>query len=585
MKRITIIALIALTAALAGGCTATGKDKAASMSLMERFHSGHSLIGEDKELTGKQEDRNLTKEQAEARQCLMRGLSYAAQGRQELAFEQYSRAAALDPGLTQARFRRGMVLLEKQLPAPALEEFTAVMEQNPDYAPGFAAAGKVYFMNGLYPEARKLFEKALVLDASLLEAYDHLGAIHNYNKEYQNALATFRNALEKHPDAVYLFNNVGLAHSMLGQDAEAVEAFRKAIMLGAPSSKAYNNMGLALCRMGRYREALEAFRAAGGEAAAWNNLGYFFFLDGQYPRAITSFEKAIELEPTYYQRAAENLKRARLAAQFAQGTESAPARYGTADPHGDVLGPRTPGVVAPSHGTLPDMGGEQDFTPVPAVYSPVSSAVQPVHAFALQPPVQTAAYTSVRTARQPEPTRAESAADSATATAASPLREKDLPDTTGPNTRSGQVSHNDQVATQATGNAESPATPAAASGNAAYTLHVSSFRQHDIAEQQAHLLREHGADARVLSVSLPDKGNWHRVVTGRYATLEEARRALAEHVEQNGNKETGVRIVRDAATANPAPRNSRALEDNTVPAHPGTGITALHVSTSFAHQP
>lgn len=576
MKRITIIALIALTAALAGGCT-TGKDKTASLSLMERFHSGHSLIGEDKELTGTQEDRNLTKEQAEARQCLMRGLSYAAQGRQELAFEQYSRAAALDPGLTQARFRRGMVLLEKQLPAPALEEFTAVMEQDPNYAPGFAAAGKVYFMNGLYPEARKLFEKALALDASLLEAYDHLGAIHNYNKEYQNALATFRTALDKHPDAVYLFNNVGLAHSMLGQDTEAVEAFRKAIMLGAPSSKAYNNMGLALCRMGRYREALEAFRAAGGEAAAWNNLGYFFFLDGQYPRAITSFEKAIELEPTYYQRAAENLKRARLAAQFAQGTESAPARHSAADPHGDVLGPRTPGVVAPSHGTQPDMGGEQDFAPVPAVYSPVSSAAQPVHVFALQPPAQPAV--------QSVPTRAESAAASSPAATSAPLREKDLQETAGPGTRSGQDGRKEQAAASAADKTESPATPAAAPGNTAYALHVSSFRQHDIAEQQARLLREHGADARVQSVSLPDKGDWHRVVTGRYATLEEARHALAEYVEQNGNRETGVRIVRDTATAAPAPRNTRAPEHYTAPAHPGTGITALRVSTSFTHQP
>ncbi len=382
MKRATIYASCLALVLFLGGCTGAQQDHG-TLSLMERFHSGQPLIGTEPDLTADAKDRNLSDEQKQARQALMRGLAYAQQERGELAFEQYSRAASLDPTLMQARYQRGLIMLEQGMPAQALDEFKAVMELEPTYAPGYAAAGRVYFSNGLYPEAEKLFDKALEMDPQLLEAYDHLGAIHNYNKQYDKALGTFQKALMINPNASYLYNNLGLAYAMMGRDDDAIQAFRKAVMQGAPSGKAYNNMGLALCRMGRYREGLEAFRAADGEAAAWNNLGYFFFLDGQHDRAIKSFEKAIELQPTYYERAAENLKRARLAAQFAEHAENAPARPRSED---DLFAPKAP-VIPSSHPAVEPL--QPGVMPVstmhdaaPSVASLVREApiIEPAHA-------------------------------------------------------------------------------------------------------------------------------------------------------------------------------------------------------------
>ncbi|MFV0348147.1 MAG: tetratricopeptide repeat protein [Halodesulfovibrio sp.] len=492
MKRTTTsFAATIMLAALLGGCMGSNQETGPSMSLMERYHSGQSLMGNDRNLTAEPEQQNLTKDQADARESFMRGLAYANQGREELALEQYSRAAMQDPTLMQARYQRGLLLLEKQLPAPALEEFKAVMQLSPDFAPGYASAGRVYFLNGLYPEAEKLFDKALQIDPELLDAYDHLGAIHNYNKQYEKALGTFQKALMINPNASYLYNNLGLAYSMLGRDADAVESFRKAVMQGAPSPKAYNNMGLALCRLGKYREGLEAFRAASGEAAGWTNLGYFFVLDGQYTRAIKSFEKAIELEPTYYERAAENLKRARLAAQFADNSEASQARPYSQD---DLFAPRPPTVPS---STFPLMPPQIVPTSVPTsgpTSGNVSGAVSGASSSSVSS-VQEQNLTEPGMVQLAPPVRRPAAS---TAAAQAPVKD----------------------------NGEKAASSATSNAGATYALHVSSFRTRAAAEADAAKLHARNLNTRVVTVHIPGKGEWFRVLVNSFASAQEARNAL-----------------------------------------------------------
>jgi tetratricopeptide (TPR) repeat protein len=65
--------------------------------------------------------------------------------------------------------------------------------------------------------------------------------------------------------------------------------------------------------LGRYGDALEAFRKGGGEAAAYNNIGYIYMTDGKYEEAIKTLEKAIEIRPSFYVKANENLKKAKAA--------------------------------------------------------------------------------------------------------------------------------------------------------------------------------------------------------------------------------------------------------------------------------
>jgi tetratricopeptide (TPR) repeat protein len=58
---------------------------------------------------------------------------------------------------------------------------------------------------------------------------------------------------------------------------------------------------------------LEAFKRGGDGAKAYNNLGVIYLGEKRYQEAIASFETAVQLSPSYYLKATENLKTARQA--------------------------------------------------------------------------------------------------------------------------------------------------------------------------------------------------------------------------------------------------------------------------------
>lgn len=314
------LALLALCALLLAGCGAQQTTRGSNLSLMERYHSGKDLLhdGEGAEPTPQADAMN-------AQEHLQRGLVFLSQDRPELAFEQFSRACQLDPKLAEARYQRGALLVARGATTDARPDIDAALALAPDNARAWETAGMLSFAEGNLTEAGSRFERALALDPRLVGAASHLGAIHNYQGQPDKALAVYLRALEQMPRSGELHNNAGIAQAMLGNDTAAVDHFRAAITYGAPGNRVWNNMGLSLCRLGRYDEAFEAFRNAGGEAAAHNNLGVFLSQQGEHALALYHLQRALEVEPRYYARAAENLKRARLAARIAQGQGPAAA--------------------------------------------------------------------------------------------------------------------------------------------------------------------------------------------------------------------------------------------------------------------
>jgi Flp pilus assembly protein TadD len=100
---------------------------------------------------------------------------------------------------------------------------------------------------------------------------------------------------------------------LTGGFKKAARAFNRAIDLKYTKSKVYNNLGMAYANLEQYSNALQAFRQAGGRARAYNNLGCIYLKKGKFEEAVRCFEKAIEIEPGFYARANENLKKVKAA--------------------------------------------------------------------------------------------------------------------------------------------------------------------------------------------------------------------------------------------------------------------------------
>ena len=87
------------------------------------------------------------------------------------------------------------------------------------------------------------------------------------------------------------------------------------MQMGVDSPKVANNLGLALAKLGQFHQAFDAFKQGTDEAKAYNNVGISLLEAGQPLRAMACFEKAIELQPSFYEKANGNLEQAKRAAR------------------------------------------------------------------------------------------------------------------------------------------------------------------------------------------------------------------------------------------------------------------------------
>jgi len=226
----------------------------------------------------------------------------------------------------------------------SLINFLEILKDNPARYDLRYKVGVIYFLNGQLEAARKELALVLVQRPQMLQAHEALGLVHLEEKKYALAIDEFQRVLSLDPRRAKAHHLLGVAYLEAGQPQRAVSQFnqvlalepnnvdtltvlgqvylqennytraliplKKAQALAPLDPKVNRQLGMALGGLKRYPEALEAFLKAGDEAQAYNNLGVFYFKDGQYENAAKCFQKALDLRPTFYQEAKTNLQRA-----------------------------------------------------------------------------------------------------------------------------------------------------------------------------------------------------------------------------------------------------------------------------------
>jgi tetratricopeptide (TPR) repeat protein len=238
-----------------------------------------------------------------------------SQGKLATAYINYEKALRLDPKRVAIHYKMGLTLLLANRNPDAVAEFETMLKQKPDHALSLQGLGQAYYQMNDYGKAARYFNQALAHDRSLWQSHNYLGIIYDGDKEYDRAIGEYSQAILINPENGLLYNNLGTSFLLTQQYEKAIRGFEQALRTGYQSEKLYNNLGLALASSGSYLQALEAFKKGGSLASAYNNLGCVYLSQNKFQQAIDCFERAVELEPGYYAQAAENLKRARLAAK------------------------------------------------------------------------------------------------------------------------------------------------------------------------------------------------------------------------------------------------------------------------------
>lgn len=222
--------------------------------------------------------------------------------------------------------------------------FSTVLNKEPESVPACLGLGQAALAAGDYGTARTLIDEVLIVEPDSVPALTARGRILSASGKLDGAIADFSRSLEKEPNNTAVLTELAMTFDRIPERViEAEPLYRKVLELSPESAAARNNLGFNFLLQGRVEEAvtilsgalaldaknprilanlatayllkgdkakaLQIFRQTVGEAEAYNNIGYLYMTQSRWDDAEKSFRKALELSPRYYVRAGANLER------------------------------------------------------------------------------------------------------------------------------------------------------------------------------------------------------------------------------------------------------------------------------------
>ncbi|HET6160587.1 MAG TPA: tetratricopeptide repeat protein [Dongiaceae bacterium] len=248
----------------------------------------------------------------------------------QLAYQRLTRLDQAALATPRAKLVAGEVFLGLTDPKQALAQFESIQSDATYGARAYQGMGLSLVALGDFSVAQPQLDRAVAADPTLWRSWMALGRVHDASKNWTDAQAAYEKALAAKPDSAIVINNMGMSLMMQHRYAEAVQKFQSALAIDPAMEMTRANLRIALAWQGQYDEALVGIHA-GGRADALNNVGYVAMLRGDQKAAQQYFSQALEISPTYHERAAGNLEMLKLLAkskatnQAGLATDSAPA--------------------------------------------------------------------------------------------------------------------------------------------------------------------------------------------------------------------------------------------------------------------
>lgn len=169
--------------------------------------------------------------------------------------------------------------------------------------------------------ARLELDEAIRLDPGAATPRLVLGVILDRLDESEAAQEQYRAAHALRPQDWVILNNLGVSYLLSDDPESAEDSLRRAVHLRPDDPALRNNLGLAIGLQGRPEDAFRQFSRASNEAMAHNNLGWTYYLRGDYVRALEHFEQALDVEGDAVLTVLRNIELARAALGDAEAPE------------------------------------------------------------------------------------------------------------------------------------------------------------------------------------------------------------------------------------------------------------------------
>ena len=154
-----------------------------------------------------------------------------------------------------------------------------------------------------FNEAQQALIRILNNNPNFYDAYFLLGVIEAELGSFTKAAALIEKAATLKPLPEY-FAHLAKCFAMMGNSNKTYDAIESAKGFEIKDALTFDTIGVALSRLGDHEQAIEYFEQAIARketSAFYYNLGASQTFAGQFEQARYSYEKAIELQPLFYQ--------------------------------------------------------------------------------------------------------------------------------------------------------------------------------------------------------------------------------------------------------------------------------------------
>lgn len=163
-------------------------------------------------------------------------------------------------------------------------------------------AGVEHHQRGEFRQAQMLYEQALALRPSSVEALQLLGMLAGQTGDHARAAKLLGRAVSVGPRNTQLLYNYGLALQQSRRFDEALASYDAALAMKPDYAQAHCNRGAMLQRLKRLDEALASYDRAlvlqPNMAEALGNRGAALKELGRFEEAIADFERALAIDPS-----------------------------------------------------------------------------------------------------------------------------------------------------------------------------------------------------------------------------------------------------------------------------------------------
>ena len=230
-------------------------------------------------------------------------------GRRGRALLFYQRALERDPEHSLALISRGLVRINAGRFAEGLADARRAARRAPDDPDVRALLGFALARSGLDSEAIEVLSLAIERRPTPFVYYSRALALHALGRREEAVAdlraglkATLRGSQDLEVGAIQ--KRLVRVLRQLGRYAEALEVHEQLVALGVESLKDRTGRAISLLKLGHLLEAERVARAVlepgSRRSGAWVTLARILAAQGRHAEAISTFERTLELEPSWH---------------------------------------------------------------------------------------------------------------------------------------------------------------------------------------------------------------------------------------------------------------------------------------------